>query len=70
MNFPKPPAFDPSDIDKQNNWMKQYRIDPIKLGRMCEQFPGLQNSWNQFIITYQLCKDQYETNRQITSHTG
>jgi hypothetical protein len=63
MNFPTAPEFDPNGIDKQNFWFKQYRVDPIKVGRMCEKFPGLQNSWNQFKITYELCKSQDETNR-------
>jgi hypothetical protein len=35
-------------LDKQTQWMNDYRIDPIRLGRMCDQYPGLQKSWNEF----------------------
>jgi hypothetical protein len=58
ISYPKAPEFDPADLDKQNNWFKTYSINPIECGKLCEQFPGLQNAWNQFIITYQLCKSE------------
>jgi hypothetical protein len=51
-------------LDKQTQWMNDYRIDPIRLGRMCDQYPGLQKSWNEFKIVYELCRSQDDINRQ------
>jgi hypothetical protein len=34
------------------------------LGRMCDQYPGLQKSWNEFKIVYELCRSQDDINRQ------
>ena len=51
-------------LDKQTQWMNDYRIDPIRLGRMCNQYPGLQKSWNEFKIVYELCRSQDDINRQ------
>lgn len=62
--FPRAPDFNADDIDKQTHWMNSYRIDPIKLGRMCDKFPGLQKSWEQFKITYELCRSQDDIDRQ------
>lgn len=61
--------FEPSeyiDLDTQHNWAVQYRVDSLTLGRMCLEFPGLQKSWEQFKIVYELCKSEDETNRQPT----
>jgi hypothetical protein len=52
------------DISKQADWMIQYKVDPIQLGRMCEQFPALQKSWNDFKLVYELCRSQDDINRQ------
>ena len=52
------------DIEKQASWLETYRIDPIRLGRMCEQFPTLQKSWNDFKLVYELCRSQDDINRQ------
>jgi hypothetical protein len=52
------------DIEKQASWLEAYRIDPIRLGRMCEQFPSLQKSWNDFKLVYELCRSQDDINRQ------
>lgn len=52
------------DIDKQAKYLETYKIDPIKLGRMCDKFPGLQKSWEQFIIMYELCRSEDDINRQ------
>ena len=60
------PTFDQSDLDRQTKWIRHYQIDALKLGRMCEEFPGLQKSWEQFKIVYELCKSENETNRQTT----
>lgn len=56
------------DIDRQNRWFNEYRIDAIQLGRMCEEFPGLQKSWEQFKTVFTLCKSQDEINRKIPPH--
>ena len=53
-------------IDQQHRWLDEYRIDSIRMGRMCEKFPGLQNSWNQFKIVYDLCRSQDDIDRQIS----
>jgi hypothetical protein len=52
------------NIDKQHQWYLDYNIDAIRLGRMCEKFPGLQNSWNQFKMVYELCRSQDDIQRQ------
>jgi hypothetical protein len=63
--YPRAPYFEADDLEKQNQWFNEYRIDSIRLGRMCREFPGLQKSWEQFKITYELCKSQDDINRQI-----
>jgi hypothetical protein len=52
-------------LDKQHGWMTDYKIDPIRLGRMCEQYPALQNSWEQFKLMYELARSHDETDRQV-----
>jgi len=52
------------DIDKQAKYLETYKIDSIKLGRMCEKYPGLQNSWNEFKMMYELCRSQDDIDRQ------
>ena len=51
-------------LDKQHKWLTEYKLDPIRLGRMCEQFPGLQNSWNEFKMMYEICRSQDEIDRK------
>ena len=53
-------------IDKQTDWLNEYRLDPIKLGRMCEKFPALQKSWNEFKLVYELCRSQDDIDREIS----
>ena len=55
-----------SSIDKQHKWALQYKIDAIRLGRMCEQYPGLQKSWDEFKLVYELCRSQDDINRKIS----
>ena len=52
-------------IDKQSNWLTEYKLDPITLGRMCEKYPTLKSSWDQFKTVYELCRSQDEIDRQI-----
>lgn len=52
-------------IDEQHNWFTQYKIDPIRMGRMCEKFPALQNKWDEFKVIYELCRSQDDIDRQI-----
>lgn len=59
------PVFDSPSLDQQAKWIKRYQIDALKLGEMCELNPGLQKSWDQFILVYNLCKNQDETNSKI-----
>jgi hypothetical protein len=59
--------FEPSefiDLDTQHEWAVQYRVDSLTLGRLCSEFPGLQKSWEQFIMMYELCRSQDDINRQ------
>jgi hypothetical protein len=51
-------------LDKQNQWMTDYKIEPIRLGRMCEKYPALQNSWEQFKLVYDLARSQDDIDRQ------
>ena len=44
--------------DRQHEWVIEYKIDPIKMGEMCEKFPALAKSWSQFKIVYDLCKSE------------
>ncbi len=52
------------DIDKQAQWLENYKLDPIRLGRMCEKFPALAKSWNDFKLVYELCRSQDDIDRQ------
>ena len=52
-------------LDQQTTWLTEYKIDPITVGRMCEKFPALQIAWEQFKTTYEICKAQYDTDRQV-----
>jgi hypothetical protein len=54
------------DIDRQTRWLNEYKLDAVRVGRMCEKFPGLQNSWNQFKIMYDLCRSQDDIDRQVS----
>lgn len=47
-----------SYTDQQHQWMLDYKIDPIKMGEMCKQFPTLAKSWSQFKMMYDLCKSE------------
>lgn len=51
-------------LDTQYKWLKDYKIDPVQVGSMCEKYPALLVAWNQFKTTYEIC-DSNETNRQI-----
>lgn len=52
------------DIGKQADWIVHYKVDPIRLGRMCEKFPGLEKAWNDFKLVYELCRSQDDIDRQ------
>jgi hypothetical protein len=53
-----------SYLDQQTKWLTEYKMDPIRLGRMCEKFPALQKSWNEFKLVYELCRSQDDIDRQ------
>ena len=55
------------DIDKQATWLETFKVDPIRLGRMCEKFPALQKSWDEFKIVYELCRSQDDIDRQTSN---
>lgn len=54
-----------SYVDDQHTWFTRYKIDPIKMGRMCKKFPTLQKSWDEFKLVYELCRSQDDIDRQI-----
>lgn len=54
-----------SYVDDQHDWLNQYRIDAIRMGRMCKKFPALQKSWDEFKLMYELCRSQDDIDRQI-----
>jgi hypothetical protein len=58
--------YDDDGVEKQADWLVTYRIDPIQMGRMCEEYPALQKSWNEFKLVYELCRSQDDINRQIS----
>jgi hypothetical protein len=51
-------TFGWSYTDQQHEWMMEYKLDPIKMGEMCEKFPALAKSWSQFKMLYNLCKSE------------
>jgi len=53
-------TFGWSYTDQQHEWMLEYKLDPIKMGLMCEKFPALAKSWSQFKMLYNLCKSEEE----------
>jgi hypothetical protein len=54
------------DIEQQHTWIKQYSVNPIELGQLCDEFPALERSWQQFKIVYELCKVENETDRNFS----
>lgn len=54
------------DIEKQASWLETYRINPIQLGRMCEQYPTLLTSWEHFKTVYEMCRSQDDNSQQDT----
>jgi aryl carrier-like protein len=56
--------YDDDDVEKQADWLVTYKIDSIRLGRMCEKFPALQKSWSDFKMVYELCRSQDDIDRQ------
>ena len=58
--------YEDDGVEKQADWLVTYRIDPIQMGRMCEEYPALQKSWNEFKLVYELCRSQDDINRQIS----
>ena len=55
---------DDDGVEKQADWLVTYKIDPIKLGHMCEKYPALQTSWEQFKLMYDIARSQYDADRQ------
>ena len=58
--------YDDDGVEKQADWLVTYKIDPIKMGRMCEKYPALQKSWSEFKLVYDLCRSQHETDTEIS----
>lgn len=48
------------DIDKQHHYLDKYRLDPIEVGYLCDKYPALKNSWEQFKIVFELCRNNDE----------
>jgi hypothetical protein len=47
--------------DDQHEIYLKYKTDPLQVGRLCKKFPTLENAWNQFKNTLELCKSQDDT---------
>jgi hypothetical protein len=45
------------DLEKQHQHLLEYKINPIELGNLCERYPALKNSWNQFLTVLEMCKE-------------
>lgn len=58
--------YDDDGVEKQADWLVTYKIDPIQMGRMCEKYPALQKSWDEFKLVYDLCRSHHETDREIS----
>ena len=54
----------PTHLDNQYEWFNRYKIDAIKMGEMCEKFPTLQKSWDEFKVIYDLCRSHFEVTEQ------
>jgi len=52
------------DVEKQHVWLTEYRLNPIHVGALCDQYPGLMIAWNQFKTTYEMCNSN-EINKQV-----
>ena len=52
MNFEKD-----LDLDKQHQYMREFQLNPIEIGTLCEQFPALKNTWQQFLTVLEMCKE-------------
>ena len=52
-------------LDRQHGWLTEYKIDSIRLGRMCEKYPALQNSWEQFKLMYEIVRSQDDIDRKV-----
>ena len=57
---------DDLNLDKQTGWLNEYKLDPIKLGRMCDKYPALKKSWDDFKIVYELCRSQDDIDREVS----
>ena len=44
------------NMDEQHAWLKEYQVDRILLGSLCETNPALRKSWDQFKMMYDLCR--------------
>jgi hypothetical protein len=53
-------------LDQQTTWLIEYKIDPIKLGRMCKKYPALQTSWEQFKLMYDIARSHDDTDKQVS----
>ena len=49
--------FDDIDLDKQHQYITEFKTDPIEVGRLCEKFPALKNTWQQFLTVLEMCKE-------------
>ena len=50
------------DIDKQHEYLLKYSVDPIEVGELCQHYPALKNSWNNFINVLEICRTENEVN--------
>jgi len=49
------------DIDKQHKYLNSFKLNPIEIGELCEKYPTLKNSWDQFLTILEMCKENDNT---------
>lgn len=54
------------NLDLQYEWLNEYHVDSVELGRLCYDYPALKKSWSHFKTVYQMCKVEHEANREVS----
>jgi len=55
-------TIDSTGVNDVNlDWIyNNVNIDPERVERMCEHYPGLEKAWRNFKAVYDMCKQDYE----------
>lgn len=49
--------MDEIDIEDQHRYITEFQINPVEIGFLCEKYPAVKNSWNQFLTIVELCRE-------------